>query len=193
VNTIWRTPTGWQGTNTDIIGFLHPLQQLGSDWSATTMVVLGGGGAARAVVAAGQELGCAQIVVVGRDRAKLAQFQASWAQPPAVAQWEELDGHLARAGLVVNCTPIGMTPNPEASPLSGAQISLLPPGAVVYDLIYSPRPTLLLQMAAQRGLGAIDGVEMLVYQGAAAWEYWLGRPAPAALMQQALLESLASK
>jgi shikimate dehydrogenase len=190
VNTIWPTATGWQGTNTDIVGFLAPLQALAQDWSQVSLVVLGCGGAARAVVAAGQELGCGSIAVVARDRVKLEEFQASWRQPPQIQLWSQVDELLPAAGLVVNCTPIGMAPQTQASPLTAAQVALLGKGAIVYDLIYSPRPTELLKLAGARGCLAIDGVDMLVYQGAAAWQYWLDRTAPVEVMKQALLGRL---
>mgnify|MGYP006363935599 CR=1 FL=1 len=78
VNTIWKTPTGWQGTNTDVAGFISPLAAMQRDWARTTAVILGNGGAARAVVAGCHQLGCGQIQVVGRDGAKLAEFRHSW-------------------------------------------------------------------------------------------------------------------
>jgi shikimate dehydrogenase len=192
VNTIWPTATGWQGTNTDIVGFLAPLQALERDWSNVSMVVLGCGGAARAVVAAGQELGCGSITVVARHLPKLENFQASWSQPPQIKLWSLVDELLPKAGLVVNCTPIGMAPQTQASPLTESQVAWLGDGAIVYDLIYSPRPTVLLRLAAVRGCLAIDGTDMLVYQGAAAWKYWLDRSAPVEVMRRALLDRLAS-
>jgi shikimate dehydrogenase len=191
VNTIWQTATGWQGTNTDIVGFMAPLQQLAQDWAGLSAVVLGSGGAARAVVAACQALGCASITVVGRDRAKLAAFRASWSEPVAVATWDGLDPLLSKTGLVVNCTPIGMAPQVAASPITAAQLARLPEGAIVYDLIYTPRPTELLRLAAAAGYLAIDGSEMLVFQGVAAWNHWLDQAAPVAVMRQALLDHLA--
>jgi shikimate dehydrogenase len=193
VNTIWRTATGWQGTNTDIVGFLAPLQPLARDWAGTGVVILGSGGAARAVVAACQSLGCGNITMVGRDPAKLVAFGASWSKPLAVAAWNELDPLLAKAGLVVNCTPIGMASQVGLSPLTPAQVAMLPQGAIVYDLIYSPRPTELLKLAAAAGCGAIDGSDMLVFQGAAAWQHWLDLAAPVDVMREALLNHLTTQ
>ncbi len=193
VNTIWRTATGWQGTNTDMVGFLAPLQRLERDWAGGAAVILGSGGAARAVVAACLELGCAEITVVGRDIDKLTAFQLSWPQPIQVALWSQLEQFLPQSGLVVNCTPIGMAPQIESSPLSPAQIAQLPAGAIVYDLIYTPRPTALLRFAAAAGHLAIDGTDMLVFQGAAAWEHWLNQAAPVEVMRQALLDHLTAR
>jgi shikimate dehydrogenase len=188
VNTVWRVPSGWAGTNTDILGFLAPLKSLPKPQKA---VILGYGGAARAIVAGCQELGCTEIWIVGRDADKLTKFQASWPSVNLQIQnWSELATLLPTADLVVNCTPIGMYPHVDNCPLTPAESKLLPTGAIVYDLIYTPRPTMLLQLARDHGCGAIDGLEMLVHQGAAGLEIWTGVEAPIKVMRQALLDHL---
>lgn len=197
VNTVWRSEAGWHGTNTDAAGFLAPLKALNRDWSNTPVVILGNGGAARAVVAACYQIGCPQIWVVGRSPDKLKHFAQSWspdiASKLSALAWEQLGDYLPKAGLVVNATPIGMYPKTAASPLSEAEIELIPQDALAYDLIYTPRPTQFLQQASAAGLTAIDGLEMLVQQGAAALEIWLKQPAPIAVMRQALLDYLANQ
>jgi shikimate dehydrogenase len=188
VNTVWRVPSGWAGTNTDILGFLAPLKSLPKPQKA---VILGYGGAARAIVAGCQELGCTEIWIVGRDADKLTKFQASWPSVNLQIQnWSELATLLPTADLVVNCTPIGMYPHVDNCPLTPAESKLLPTGAIVYDLIYTPRPTMLLQLARDHGSGVIDGLEMLVHQGAAGLEIWTGVEAPIDIMRQALLDHL---
>jgi shikimate dehydrogenase len=191
VNTVWPIADGWAGTNTDILGFMAPLQLLPPPHRA---VILGYGGAARAVVAACQELGCTEIWVVGRDIAKLAQFQASWSQVNLQVQsWKDMDELLPTADLVVHCTPLGMHPHVTDCPLTAAQIQLLRPAAIVYDLIYTPRPTQLLKLAKTQGCQVIDGLEMLVNQGAVGLERWLNQPAPVAVMRQSLLQHLENR
>jgi shikimate dehydrogenase len=76
------------------------------------------------------------------------------------------------------------------TPISEVEMALLPDNAIAYDLIYTPRPTKFLQIAAARGLKAIDGLEMLINQGAIALEFWLDRPAPIEIMRQALIQHL---
>ncbi|MCS6813343.1 MAG: shikimate dehydrogenase [Cyanobacteria bacterium] len=196
VNTVWWTDTGWHGTNTDVAGFLSPLRSQERNWTTTGAVVLGNGGAARAVVAGCRELGCAHIQVVGRDPQKLQAFADSWAATPiadrlSIHPWETLPSLLPTAGLVVNTTPIGMAPQVDASPLETSALDALQPGTIVYDLIYTPRPTLLLRQAVDRGAIVLDGLEMLVRQGAAALEIWIQQPAPPEIMGQALLTYLA--
>jgi shikimate dehydrogenase len=196
VNTVCQTAEGWYGTNTDAAGFVAPLRQLNRDWSSSTAVVLGNGGAARAVVAGCTELGFRQIQVVGRNPGKLEEFWQSWQVSPLkapliVTDWSKLSELLPHAALVVNTTPIGMSPQQHESPLTSAQSQQLAPTTVVYDLIYNPRPTLFLQQAAAQGAVALDGLEMLVQQGAVALELWLHQAVPVDVMRQALLDHLA--
>jgi shikimate dehydrogenase len=195
VNTVCRTERGWYGTNTDAEGFLAPLLQLNRDWQTATAVILGNGGAARAVVAACAQLGFSQIQVVGRSSDKREAFCQSWANLSSlvVHPWEKLAELLSSAALVVNSTPIGMHPLSESSPLSEFETQQIQPGTIVYDLIYSPRPTLFLQQAALQGAVILDGLEMLVQQGAVALNLWLQQPVPVDVMRQALLDHFALK
>ena len=194
---------GWHGTNTDVEGFCAPL---GHDWAGKRAVVLGCGGSARAVVAGLVELGLGSIQLAGRRAEALGGFVAdcgSWAPQLQPLAWTEADGFmsalgaaLGQADLVVNTTPVGMASasNPDAElacPLSPAELGALQPNATVYDIIYTPRPTQLLRQASARGCSVIDGVAMLVGQGAAALRLWSGRnDVPVAVMRQALLEQL---
>lgn len=195
VNTVWRGPAGWHGTNTDVTGFLSPLQQLDRGWTQSPALILGNGGAARAVVAACHQLGCPEIWAFGRSPNKLSAFLQSWRtsalQPPlSVYPWEKLGDYLPQAALIVNTTPLGMHPQTTASPLNSKQLAQVSTGAIAYDLIYTPRPTQFLKSAAEAGLLPIDGLEMLVQQGAAALEIWLQQPIPVAVMRDALLSHL---
>lgn len=195
VNTVWRTDQGWAGTNTDVEGFLAPLLTYNKNWNGAVAVILGNGGAARAVVAGCHQLGCREIYLVGRNTLKLQEFQDSWSNSSFqvnlhIQTWEKLPDLLARADLLVNTTPVGMYPHGENSPLSADEILQLPKGALAYDLIYTPRPTRFLQQAEQQGAIAIDGLEMLIGQGAAALKIWLQQPPPVDIMRQALLQHL---
>ncbi len=233
VNTVYLTDKGWCGTNTDVEGFLAPLQtpptpldqggakdaisaletrntavescpppyqggaREGSDWSQKVAVILGNGGAARAVVAGCAQLGCAEIHVVGRSEQNLAEFQQSWVNCPMPVQnlqvhtWDNLSNLISQADLLVNTTPVGMYPQGEKSPVAAGEIDRISAGAIVYDLIYTPNPTQFLKEAQLRGARAIDGLEMLVQQGAAALKIWLDRESvPVDVMRQALRQHL---
>ncbi|MDB9445926.1 shikimate dehydrogenase [Anabaena sp. CS-542/02] len=193
VNTVSRQNQGWVGTNTDIEGFIAPLQTTyQQDWSQKTAVILGHGGAARAVVAGCQQLGLAQIHVVGRNMHKLAEFGKSWGDSPLAAKlqihlWEDLGKLIPQANLLVNTTPVGMYPHVNQSPVSQEDLQNLSPGAIAYDLIYIPQPTQFLQQAQKKGAIVIDGLEMLVQQGVAALKIWLQRDTvPVDVMRQAV-------
>lgn len=197
VNTVWQGDNGWEGTNTDVYGFLAPLQRLERKWTTVEVMILGNGGAARAVIAGCEQLGVGHIRIVGRDRRKLAALQADFqtsTEPNQITihSWEESRQFLDTTGLLINTTPIGMAPNIDASPLDQTAIATLPAQAIVYDLIYTPQPTKLLAIAANEGKIAIDGLEMLVQQGAAALEIWLKAPANVDIMRQAAKDILAS-
>jgi shikimate dehydrogenase len=192
---------GWQGTNTDVEGFLAPLR--GPTWAGREALVLGCGGSARAVVAALVELGLPRIRVAARRREPLERFVAdcrAWAPQLEPLEWAApLVPALDTAALVVNTTPVGMASASDASsagrcPLTEEELAALRPGATVYDLIYTPRPTRLLEAAAARGCPTIDGLEMLVQQGAAALRLWSGiAEVPVATMRAAALRQLETK
>jgi len=200
VNTVYRTEKGWAGTNTDVQGFLAPLRSPSSDisiddWSQKIAVILGSGGAARAVVAGCAKLGCAEIHIVGRHPDKLAKFQQSWINSPLPVNlithtWESLPHLISKADLLVNATPIGMYPQRENSPVDVNLLDQISPGVIAYDLIYTPNPTEFLKQAQKRGAIIIDGLEMLVQQGAAALEIWLQKTVPVEVMRHSLQQHL---
>jgi shikimate dehydrogenase len=202
VNTVFQTEHGWGGTNTDVAGFLAPLRNYDFNWPEKTALILGNGGAARAVVAGCAELGCGEIRVFGRSPDKLRAFQESWLQfqKPGFSKkpgfltgvnvqvhpWSEISSFISQADLLVNTTPVGMSPMVDASPVDEAVMDKLSPGAIAYDLIYVPSPTKFLRLAAGRGAIALDGLEMLVQQGAAALQLWLQQPVPVDVMRRSL-------
>ena len=205
VNTVWNTHEGWKGTNTDVAGFISPLVAMAQDWSQTTVAILGNGGAARAVVAGCHQLGCGAIHIFGRDPAKLAQFRSSWQDIQLTVNgddtpmpvtihthlWDELSSLIEKDNLLlVNSTPIGMHPHVEDSPITAEMIQKIGANSIAYDLIYTPRPTKFLQLAKDLGMMTIDGTEMLVQQGAVAFELWLQQSPPIDIMRQTLIQYL---
>jgi len=197
VNTVSWRENHWIGTNTDVAGFIAPLQSLHQpDWNQTTAVILGNGGAARAVIAGCVELGLREIHVIGRNYQKLAEFQSSWQDSPLavnlqVHQWDKLTKLLPLAGLLVNTTPVGMYPHTSDCPVNPEEMVYLSSGAIAYDLIYLPQSTKFLQLAEKQGAVTINGLEMLVQQGAAALKIWLQlETVPIDQMRQALWDYL---
>ena len=98
--------------------------------------------------------------------------------------WSSLAFIAKRVGLIVNCTPLGMTPYVDTSPWPDGLV--LRPAQIAYDLVYNPPDTRFLIQARASGAGAINGLGMLLHQGALAWEAWTGQPAPLAAMREAL-------
>ena len=204
VNTmVPRADGGWFGTNTDVEGFLAPLRSGPfGPWTGKRALVLGCGGSALAVVAGLVELGLESIQVAARQPAALEACLATgagWSEPcrlEGLAWGGSLAQALAGADLVVNTTPVGMASltDPAAAlrcPLTAPELEALQPQTLVYDLIYTPRPSQLLRQAAARGCPSLDGLEMLVQQGAAALRHWSGlSEIPVEAMRQAALAEL---
>ncbi|MGB1775222.1 MAG: shikimate dehydrogenase [Synechococcus sp.] len=179
VNTlIPRDDGGWHGHNTDVEGFLAPLGA-SDEWAGRHAVVLGYGGSARAVVAGLQSLDLASITLVGRRATGLDAFLEGMATADAPLRRcldsdPALTTAITQADLIVNTTPVGMNQHGEAGaiPLGRELWTQLPAQTTLYDLIYTPRPTPWLQLGQSRGHRCIDGLEMLVQQGAASLRLW---------------------
>ena len=182
VNTLVMQSGRLLGHNTDAAGFLADLYAHDVHVAKRPVLVLGAGGSARAVTAALAGVG-AQIRVVARRPEPAEALRA--VAPVDVYAWTPLDLLAAsdNAALIVNTTPLGMTPNVDASPwLVGTPF---PPNAFVYDLVYNPPETQWVREARAAGLRSATGLGMLVEQGALALELWTGRQAPRATMRRA--------
>lgn len=181
------------GYNTDIAGFLGGLEEAGGIQHSSRAVLLGAGGAARAVALALAMLGHG-VCVLARN-AEQSDSLAGYLQASAHLGVEHgnldattLNSNLERAALLVNCTPSGMWPQAQSSPLPDGVH--LPPHVLVYDLVYRPRPTRLLEQAHRAGCRTQDGLTMLVHQGAAAFKIWTGLAAPVQIMTRACLQAM---
>ncbi|GIK56495.1 MAG: shikimate dehydrogenase [Chloroflexi bacterium] len=173
------------GYNTDWAGFLADLVELEVAVNGRDCLILGAGGSARAVVYALAKSG-GRVQVVARRPEQVGELAAAlrpYAGDVAARPTADLAALVATltAPLIVNTTPLGMTPHPEASPWPDDLP--LPPGAFVYDLVYNPRETTFMRQAQAAGLAAANGLGMLVYQGARAFELWTGHTPNVALMR----------
>ena len=149
-NTLKRTPKGWIAANTDSAGFLAPLADV--TLRGLNTAVIGVGGAARSVRHALTSAG-ANVTLLGRE-----------ALDRASEPWD----------LLVNATPVGTSPAVDESVLAGRPIR----ARIVYDLVYNPSDTRLLQDARAAGARTIGGMPMLVAQACRQFEFWFGQPAP---------------
>ena len=181
VNTIVRQGDGLIGYNTDILGFKQALLETGVEVKDQACAVLGAGGSARAVLFVLRELG-AHITVYARAVEKARALHADCRPLGALS---EID---PATRLIVNTTPVGLSPQIEASPWPAD--APFPADALIFDLLNNPPRTRLMQQAGQAGLRAVNGWNMLVYQGAAAFEKWTGITPPVEVMKQALEQSM---
>ena len=177
-----------RGFNTDTTGFMRGLEDAGGIHAESRVVVLGAGGAARGVAWALRRAGH-EVIILSRKPEQASALAGALGAYSGPLDRITLESALEGAALLVNCTPAGMWPEVEQSALpEGVHLSAK---MLVYDLVYRPRPTLMLQKATQAGCRTQDGLAMLVYQGAAAFELWTGHRAPVETMRQACLDGLA--
>jgi shikimate dehydrogenase len=174
VNTILvRADGSLYGWNTDIEGFAQSLIAALPEWSIAGKhaVVLGAGGAARAVVAAVQNLGAEEVVILNRTRERAEALATDLGGAIRPLAWERRSEALSQAALLINTTTLGMLGKP---PLS-IDLAPLPTDAVVADIVYAPLETPLLAEARRRGHRVVDGLGMLLYQAVPGFEAWFGR------------------
>jgi 3-dehydroquinate dehydratase/shikimate dehydrogenase len=181
INTIRVTDGRWIGGNTDAIGFLKPLQDRGVSLRGMRVAVLGAGGAARAVVVA-LALSGADLTIYARDVARAEE--AATAVGARLGGWPPLAGSW---DLLVNCTPIGMRPGVDETPVPAETLT----DRFVYDLVYNPPATRLLREAAAAGCATLGGLDMLVAQAEEQFQWWTGTRAPTGVMRAAAQRRLA--
>lgn len=175
--------------NTDWQGARRALDDAFPDWVRDVQhaVVIGGGGAARAIAYGIAHAGGPRVTIVNRALEK-AQAIADLVGGGARA-WADLPAVMRDADLIVNATSLGMTgAAPFDWPLGAAK-----PGAIVYDAVYAPLETDLLKGARARGLRTVDGLGMLIHQGALAFEIWFGVRPDTARARARLLAILAAR
>lgn len=174
-NTIRRRDGEWEATNTDVGGFLAPLEAAyGAPLKGVRAAVLGAGGAARAVVVALRSRGAAVSVHARRSEQARELAQALGARagewPPAARSWD----------LLVNCTPLGGVGASETSPVARDLLT----GRFVYDLTYGATESALLRDARAMGCQTVDGLPMLIAQAERQFEWWTGqKPAPGVMAE----------
>jgi shikimate dehydrogenase len=189
-NTLWYDSGRLFSTNTDVEGFTANLDAAVPGWEkrAGEAVVLGSGGSARAIIYGLIERGISKINVVNRTLERAEALQARFGASVQPAHDSALPHLLARSGLLVNTTSLGMTGQP---PLM-IDLDPLPSHAVVADLVYAPLDTPLLVVARNRGLATADGLGMLLHQAVRGFQLWFGvRPEVTAELRALVEKDLA--
>lgn len=194
VNTVVNNDGDLRGYNTDATGFLQALLKQGVEPRGKNTVILGAGGASRAVSYILAERG-AHLTILNR------QLEMDWAEELASRisddfgkevkalelSFENLATVLGRAEMLVNATSVGMSPNSEDTPVPA---QLLKSDLVVCDIVYNPIKTRLVKEAKAAGARTIGGINMLIWQGALAFEKWTEQPAPFELMHKEAIKAL---
>lgn len=197
VNTVKKEEKVWVGYNTDVEGFIAGLHQVRFRSKGKSAVILGAGGAARAVLYGLAQEGIACVCVANRTESKASKLIRYFKKLFPKIEWNSvpfteagLAQALLEADLLVHTTKLGLHPS-ERLPVTQKVLTSCRKLAV-YDLIYRPRRTHLLRLAAQAGHRVINGETMLLHQGARAFEIWTGKKAPISVMRKALRRALIS-
>jgi len=181
VNTVVNKGGKLYGYNTDCLGAINALSEKTSIKNKD-VAIIGAGGAARAIgfglLSEGANL---SIVNILEDEGKLLASDLN------VKYFHLSDFHKVKCQILINATPVGMSPDIEVMPVKS---QYLDKKMVVMDIVYNPLKTRLLKEAERIGCTTIDGVSMFVYQGVAQFEMWTGQKAPVNLMRKAVLDSL---
>jgi shikimate dehydrogenase len=183
----WEPDGRVSAFNTDAPGLVAALDEAHPDWrgAAETALVIGGGGAARAAVWGLAKAGVSRVLVCNRT-ATTGEAAAALVEGGAAIAWDEIALAFSRADLIVNTTSLGMRGMPPMLwPIEEAK-----PTAIVMDTVYAPRETQLLKNARARGLKTVEGLGMLLHQGALSFALWFDQKPDIALGRAALEQAL---
>jgi shikimate dehydrogenase len=192
VNTISNRDGRLLGDNTDVMGLARSLRLHDDALNGCHAVVLGAGGAARAAVLALESVGAGRISVLNRSLDRAERLRDDLAPAPVMAIASDTSAAidaLQSAHVVINATALGWKRG--ETPLTVAQLDLLQNETLVFDSTY--RDTDLLEAARSRGLRTLDGLEMLVFQGARSLEIWTGVQPPVDVMMTAAIAARAAR
>lgn len=196
VNTVHQKNGKLFGYNTDVIGILKSLEPFRNKIQNASCLVFGAGGASHSVMfVLTQNLKPKKIFLTSRTEKKSESLANAFRTLDVEIKILPTDskkiiGAIEEITLIVNCTPLGMFPNINASPLPDN--TRLNHHHIVFDLIYRPLQTLLLRQASAANATTIGGLEMLIQQGAAAFKIWTGQELPLSVIQSTLLKELST-
>lgn len=198
VNTIVNRDGQLYAVNTDVEGILNVLRSIDVDLAGTNVVILGAGGAARAAVVAMRRVRVARVTIANRTAARADELIKLGGTELDV-QTCQLDGMsrefqsvVTGARIIIHATSLGMSHGPDET-ANLVPSSLMHPDQFAFDLVYTPEWTPFLKAADQAGATTINGLAMLVHQGAAAFRHWTGQAPPMSVMFDAARIALDSK
>ena len=178
------TPVGY---NTDGIGSLRVLKEIVGEIKGKNVLILGAGGAAKAISFYLDTEG-AKVTIANRTKERAAQLASNLRNADFIGLGAELKKHINASDILINATSVGMHPNENATLVSA---DMMHPDLVVFDIVYNPMETKLLNEAKRAGVKKIvDGVKMLVYQGAASFKIWTKEEPPIKAMEKAVRDAM---
>lgn len=183
VNTIVNRDGHLYGTTTDGVGLLRALEAFGAPVFGKRVLILGAGGAARAACAMSVQAGATQTTIAARNREKAAETASVGPAEVITMSGDALGPVIRAAQIIINAVPADL--ELDTNWFSADQ--------TVYDTRYDVAETPLLQAARSRSAKTSNGLDMLLYQGAAAFELWTQETAPIEVMQMALMDGLSKR
>ncbi len=197
INTIINDNGSLKATNTDALGFIRSLKDTGIDIANTNAVMIGAGGVARAISFSLLQENIKELLLTDLQddvalslQSNLQKYYSKEKITYFESNNEELKKAIDKANLVINCTPVGMSPNIDRSPVPE---EFLRAELTIFDAIYNPLDTLLIKQAKNIGAKTISGMKMFLYQGVEAFERWTNEKAPISVMEKMILEGLSNK
>ncbi|MDI6810264.1 MAG: shikimate dehydrogenase [archaeon] len=187
INTIDFSSGTAVGYNTDGIGSLKVLKETVGEIKGKNVLILGAGGAAKAISFYLDAEG-AKVTVANRTKERAVQLASKLSNADAIGLDIELKRHIKDSDILINATSVGMHPHDNATLVNA---DMMHPDLVVFDIVYNPMETRLLKEATRAGVKKIiNGVKMLVYQGAASFQIWTHEEPPIEVMEKAVTDAL---
>lgn len=178
INTITKEGTKLIGYNTDVYGFLKPLESFTNELEGSTAIVFGTGGASKAVKTGLAKKGIQKILFVTRNLGYKAYFKKNDDEIDIeYLDYSQWPAYIDDVKLLVNTTPLGISSNIEQSPVKKSELYLLE-NKICYDLVYNPLNTTFLKYASEAGGNTINGLDMLIHQGDHSFNIWTGKSFP---------------
>jgi shikimate dehydrogenase len=175
------------GYNTDGIGSLRILKEVVGKIKGKNVLIVGAGGAAKAISFYLDAEG-ARVTIANRTKERGAQLASKLRNADFISLGVELEKRIEASDVLINATSVGMHPNEDATLV---RADMMHPDLVVFDIVYNPLETKLLREAKRAGVKkTVDGVKMLVYQGAASFRIWTKKEPPIETMEKAVRDAL---
>ncbi|MEE1550413.1 MAG: shikimate dehydrogenase [Nitrospinaceae bacterium] len=182
VNTVVRDGEGWKGYNTDCTGAVKALEEH-IDLNGKKVLIIGAGGTAKAIGHGVREKGAKITVTYNKNKERGTQLAKELGAEVVNVQ----DAGEEEVDVLINCSPVGMNPDVEATPISSRHLRN---GMIVFDSVYNPPETRLIRDAKAAGCIAISGIELFINQAVGQFELWTGQKAPANPMRDVVVKTI---